>query len=138
MIIEHAERFGLAQLHQLRGRIKRGFEASNCLLLYAGPLSETAKERLDIMRKTEDGFLIAEKDLELRGGGEILGNRQSGFSEFKLADMGVHKDLLYTAHKDAQMILELDPKLESPRGKALKILLYLFERDDAVKTYISG
>ena len=82
--------------------------------------------------------MIAEKDLELRGGGEILGNRQSGFSEFKLADMSVHKDLLYTAHKDAQMILELDPKLESPRGKALKILLYLFERDDAVKTYISG
>lgn len=138
MIIEHAERFGLAQLHQLRGRIKRGYEASNCILMYGYPLSETAKERLNIMRDTEDGFIIAEKDLDLRGGGEILGTRQSGFSEFKIADMTVHKNLLLTAYKDAQMILQLDPNLESDRGKALRILLYLFERDDAVKTYISG
>ena len=138
MIIEHAERFGLAQLHQLRGRIKRGFEASTCILMYSYPLSETARQRLDIMRKTEDGFLIAEKDLELRGGGEILGTKQSGFNEFKLADMSIHKELLDIAHRDAQMVINNDPDLSSPRGQALKILLYLFERDVAVKTYISG
>ena len=138
MIIEHAERFGLAQLHQLRGRIKRGFQASTCLLLYSYPLSETAHSRLNIMKETEDGFLIAEKDLELRGGGEILGTRQSGFNEFKLADMTVHKNLLLTANKDARMMLELDPQLTSNRGMALRVLLYLFERDDAVKTYLAG
>lgn len=138
MIIEHAERFGLAQLHQLRGRIKRGYEASTCLLLYNHPLSETARQRLNIMRDSEDGFLIAEKDLDLRGGGEILGTRQSGFSDFKIADMAHHKELLHTAHQDAKMILELDPNLTSARGQALRILLYLFERDDAVKTYLAG
>lgn len=135
MIIEHAERFGLAQLHQLRGRIKRGFQASTCMLLYGYPLSETSRSRLDIMRKTEDGFLIAEEDLNLRGGGEILGTRQSGFSEFRLADITAHKNLLVTANKDAKMILEMDPNLESPRGQALRTLLYLFERDSAVQTY---
>lgn len=138
MVIEHAERFGLAQLHQLRGRIKRGFEASTCLLLYNYPLSTTSRSRLDIMRQTEDGFLIAEEDLNLRGGGEILGTRQSGFNQFKIADLSVHKDLLHTANQDAKLILETDPNLETERGKALRILLYLFERDDAVKTYISG
>ena len=135
MVIEHAERFGLAQLHQLRGRIKRGFQASTCLLLYSYPLSETSRQRLNTMKETEDGFEIAEKDLELRGGGEILGTRQSGFCEFRLADMTVHKQLLLTANKDAKMILAQDPNLQSPRGKALRILLYLFERDEAVKTY---
>lgn len=138
MVIEQAERFGLAQLHQLRGRIKRGFQASNCILMYGYPLSETSRSRLDIMRRTEDGFEIAEKDLELRGGGEVLGNRQSGFSEFKIADMSVHKDLLYTANKDAKMIVETDNALASPRGQALRVLLYLFERDDAVRTYLAG
>lgn len=138
MVIEHAERFGLAQLHQLRGRIKRGFEASTCILMYAYPLSQTSRERLDIMRKTEDGFLIAEKDLELRGGGEILGTRQSGFNEFRIADASLHRDLLETANRDAKLILETDPELKTPRGQALRVLLYLFERDDAVKTYISG
>ncbi|MBS4774218.1 MAG: ATP-dependent DNA helicase RecG [Proteobacteria bacterium] len=135
MIIEHAERFGLAQLHQLRGRIKRGCAASTCILLYAHPLSETGKERLNIMRQSEDGFEIAEKDLELRGGGEILGTRQSGFTVFRIADMSVHKNLLHIANQDAKMILETDPQLESERGKALKTLLYLFEKDDSVKTY---
>ena len=135
MVIEPAERFGLAQLHQLRGRIKRGFQASTCILLYAYPLSDTSRERLNIMRETEDGFLIAEKDLELRGGGEILGTRQSGFCEFRIADMNEHKHLLYTANKDAQMIVAQDEKLSTPRGEALRILLYLFERDEAVKTY---
>ncbi len=138
MIIEHAERFGLAQLHQLRGRVKRGYEASNCILLYAYPLSETSKSRLNIMRETEDGFLIAEEDLKLRGGGEVLGTKQSGFSEFKIADMTVHQNLLLTANKDAKMILELDPDLKKPRGEALRILLYLFEKDDAIRTYIAG
>lgn len=135
MVIEHAERFGLAQLHQLRGRIKRGFQASTCILLYSYPLSENSKARLNIMRDTEDGFLIAEEDLNLRGGGEILGTRQSGFNEFKIADMSIHKDLLHTASQDAKLILELDPNLETPRGQALKSLLYLFEQDDALKTY---
>lgn len=135
MIIEHAERFGLAQLHQLRGRIKRGCAASTCILLYAHPLSETGKERLNIMRQSEDGFEIAEKDLELRGGGEILGTRQSGFTVFRIADMSVHKNLLHIANQDAKMILETDPQLESERGKAVRTLLYLFEKDDSVKTY---
>lgn len=138
MVIEQAERFGLAQLHQLRGRIRRGFEASACILLYGNPLSETAYERLNIMRQSEDGFVIAEKDMELRGFGEILGNRQSGFETFHIADLSVDKELMLTAHKDALLIVNKDPKLESPRGQALKILLYLFEQDDAVKTYLAG
>ena len=135
MVIEHAERFGLAQLHQLRGRVKRGFEAATCLLLYGQPLSETAHERLNIMKQTEDGFLIAEKDLELRGGGEILGTRQSGFCQFRLADMEYHKNLLFIANQDAKLILNKDPNLQSQRGQALRILLYLFEQDDGVRTY---
>lgn len=138
MIIEHAERFGLAQLHQLRGRIKRGCEAGTCVLLYSYPLSAVAKERLNIMKQTEDGFYIAEKDLELRGGGEVLGTRQSGFTQFRLADMSCHQNLLAKARDDVQNILKTDPKLESPRGQALKILLYLFEQDEAVKTYLAG
>ena len=137
MIIEHAERFGLAQLHQLRGRIKRGFEASTCMLMYSPPLSETATERLNIMKNSEDGFLIAEKDLELRGGGEILGTRQSGFADFRIADLEVHKNLLQIANKDAKMILEMDPKLETTRGMALRTLLYLFEKEDTVRNYRS-
>lgn len=138
MIIEHAERFGLAQLHQLRGRIKRGYEAGTCILLYSYPLSAVAKERLNIMKQTEDGFYIAEKDLELRGGGEVLGTRQSGFTQFRLADMSYHQDLLLKARDEVQNILKIDPKLETERGKALKILLYLFEQNEAVKTYLAG
>lgn len=135
MIIERAERFGLSQLHQLRGRIKRGFEEGTCLLLYGYPLSQTARERLNILKTSEDGFMIAEKDLDLRGGGEILGTKQSGHQEFKVANLEFHKDLLYTANKDAQLILEQDPNFLSPRGKALKILLYLFEQDTVFLTY---
>ncbi len=138
MIVENAQRFGLAQLHQLRGRIKRGFEASTCILLYGYPLSQTSIERLNIMKNSQDGFLIAEKDLEIRGGGEILGTRQSGFNEFKLADLSEHKDLLYTAHKDAELILQNDKNLTSERGQALRTLLYLFEQDEAIKTYLAG
>jgi ATP-dependent DNA helicase RecG len=135
MIIEHAERFGLSQLHQLRGRVKRGINEANCLLLYSMPLSETAKERLNIMKQTEDGFLIAEKDLELRGGGEILGTKQSGFCDFKIANMDYHKNLLYIANQDAKLILNKDKNLQSERGMALRNLLYLFEKDDSIRNY---
>ena len=138
MIIEHAERFGLSQLHQLRGRIKRGYEAGTCVLLYSYPISSVARERLNIMKQTEDGFYIAEKDLELRGGGEILGTRQSGFTQFKLADMSVHQDLLIKARDDVHNILKQDQSLTTPRGQALRILLYLFEQNEAVKTYLAG
>jgi len=138
MVIEHAERFGLAQLHQLRGRIGRGADKSTCLLLHAGHIGETAKARLKTMRETDDGFVIAEKDLELRGAGELLGTRQSGLPEFRLADISLHSDLLATARDDAEIILRNDPDLESERGKALRQLLYLFERDAAIKYLRSG
>jgi ATP-dependent DNA helicase RecG len=138
MVIEHAERFGLAQLHQLRGRVGRGDQASRCLLLYDTPINETAKARLEIMRATEDGFRIAEEDLRLRGGGEMLGTRQSGIPEFRLADLTLHGELLVAARDDSQLILDRDPDLKSPRGEALRVLLYLFERDAAVKTLRSG
>ncbi len=138
MIIEHAERFGLAQLHQLRGRIKRGSEASSCILMYGYPLSEIARSRLNILKQTEDGFLIAEEDLRLRGGGEILGTRQSGFDNCKVADLSAHSNLLLTASREAKLILSQDPELQTPRGQALRLLLYLFEKDDAVRTYNAG
>ena len=135
MVIEHAERFGLAQLHQLRGRVGRGSRESFCMLLYAQPLGETAKERLAMMEATEDGFLIAEKDLELRGGGEVLGARQSGLPEFRVADVPGFPMLLAAARDDAKLILERDPSLTSARGQALRTLLYLFECDEAVRLF---
>jgi ATP-dependent DNA helicase RecG len=138
MVIEHAERFGLAQLHQLRGRIGRGSRPSTCLLLYDPRLSEAARARLSIMRETDDGFRIAEEDLKLRGAGEVLGTRQSGMPEFRLADLSRHADLLALAQDDARLIVERDPDLTSPRGKALRVLLYLFERDAAVRYLRSG
>ena len=138
MIIEHAERFGLAQLHQLRGRIKRGSEAGSCILMYGYPLSEVSRSRLNTIKSTENGFTIAEEDLKLRGGGEVLGTRQSGFNNFKVADLSVHGDLLLTASKDAALILRQDPNLQTPRGQALRTLLYLFEQDEAIKTYNAG
>lgn len=138
MIVEHAERFGLAQLHQLRGRIGRGDKASTCLLLYHAPLTETATARLNILRDTEDGFVIAEEDLKLRGGGEVLGTRQSGLPEFRLADLSVHADLLIMARDDTKLILDRDPDLKSDRGEALRTLLYLFEQDAAIQTLRSG
>ncbi|MBI3452024.1 MAG: ATP-dependent DNA helicase RecG [Rhodospirillales bacterium] len=138
MVVEHAERFGLAQLHQLRGRIGRGDRPSTCILLYAQPLGETAKARLSILRDTEDGFRIAEEDLRLRGAGELLGTRQSGLPEFRLADLAVHGDLLGIARDDARLILDRDPRLGAARGAALRTLLYLFERDAAVKLVRSG
>lgn len=138
MIIEHAERFGLAQLHQLRGRVGRGSDKSSCLLLYQTPLGETAEARIKIMRETEDGFRIAEEDLRLRGAGELLGTRQSGLPSFRIADIETQKELLAAAHDDARMIVDRDPDLESERGKALRTLLYLFERDEAIRYLRSG
>jgi ATP-dependent DNA helicase RecG len=138
MVVEHAERFGLAQLHQLRGRIGRGDKPSACLLVYAAPLSATAKQRLQILRDSDDGFRIAEEDLRLRGAGEVLGTRQSGLAAFRLADLAAHAELLEAARDDARLILERDPELESPRGAALRTLLYLFARDLAVRYLRSG
>lgn len=138
MIIENAERFGLSQLHQLRGRVGRGDKPSSCTLLYRDPLSETAQKRLDIMRQTENGFVLAEQDLKLRGHGEILGTRQSGSVTGRLADLSVHGDLLSIARDDARLHLERDPELQSERGRALRVLLYLFERDQAVRLLDAG
>jgi ATP-dependent DNA helicase RecG len=135
MVIEHAERFGLAQLHQLRGRVGRGMRQSYCVLLYKPPLGETAEERLKMMRETEDGFLIAEKDLELRGGGEVLGARQSGTPEFRVAAVPGFEQLLTAARDDARLVLSSDPTLTGPRGSALRLLLYLFECDEAVRLF---
>jgi len=138
MVIEHAERFGLAQLHQLRGRIGRGDAGGTCLLLYGSPLTETARARIKVLRETEDGFRIAEEDLRLRGAGEVLGTRQSGMPDFRLADLAAHADLLAAARDDARLILERDPGLAGPRGEALRVLLYLFDKDSAVKYIRSG
>jgi ATP-dependent DNA helicase RecG len=127
MVIEQAERFGLAQLHQLRGRVGRGRQESACVLLYDPPLSETAQQRLDILRRTDDGFLIAEKDLELRGGGDALGLRQSGLPAYVFADAFAHRDLMAAAGDDARLIINRDPELTSPRGQALQVLQELFD-----------
>jgi ATP-dependent DNA helicase RecG len=138
MVVEHAERFGLAQLHQLRGRVGRGSGKSSCILLWHEPLGQTAKARLKTMRETDDGFVIAEEDLRLRGPGEVLGKRQSGMEEFRMADPVAHSDLLAVAHDDARLILNRDPDLKSPRGDALRVLLYLFGRDEAVRYLRTG
>ena len=138
MVIENAERFGLAQLHQLRGRVGRGNAKSTCLLLYQEPLGETAKARLRIMRETEDGFRIAEEDLRLRGAGEMLGTQQAGLPLFRIADLAAHGDLLAAARDDAALILARDAELKSERGEALRVLLYLFEREEAVKLLSAG
>jgi ATP-dependent DNA helicase RecG len=138
MVIEHAERFGLAQLHQLRGRVGRGSEHSTCLLLYKTPLGETAKARLSILRETEDGFRIAEEDLRLRGEGDLLGTRQSGVPGFRIARLDVHGKYLGAARDDAALILTQDAALTTPRGQALRSLLYLFEKDDAIRLIGAG
>ena len=138
MVVEHAERFGLAQLHQLRGRVGRGTGKSSCILVWHEPLGETARARLKTMRDTDDGFVIAEEDLRLRGPGEVLGRRQSGLAEFRMADPVAHSDLLAVAHDDARLVLARDPDLKSARGEALRVLLYLFGRDEAVRYLRAG
>lgn len=138
MVVEHAERFGLAQLHQLRGRVGRGSGKSSCILVWHEPLGATAKARLKTMRDTDDGFVIAEEDLRLRGPGEVLGRRQSGLQEFRMADPAAHADLLAVAHDDARLVLARDPDLKSERGAALRVLLYLFGRDEAVRYLRAG
>ncbi|MEM6900547.1 MAG: ATP-dependent DNA helicase RecG, partial [Pseudomonadota bacterium] len=132
MVIEQADRFGLSQLHQLRGRVGRGAGRSSCLLLYDPPLGETARARLEIMRSTEDGFQIAEEDLRLRGPGDFLGTVQSGAPKFQVADLEKDRALMERARDDARMILNEDPNLQSPRGNSLKLLLYLMKRDSSV------
>jgi ATP-dependent DNA helicase RecG len=138
MIIEHAERFGLAQLHQLRGRVGRGSQRSACLLLYKDPLSETAKARLETIKSTEDGFEIAEKDLELRGQGDVLGTRQSGMPGYRLAVPDVHRHLLDYAHDEAKDLLKRNPGLAGPEGEAARTLLYLFRKDLAIPLIRAG
>ena len=138
MVVEHAERFGLAQLHQLRGRVGRGAAKSNCVLLYQAPLGETARARLQILRETEDGFRIAEEDLRLRGGGELLGTRQSGDTPFRIASLDQIQRLLPLAHDDARLLIERDGGLTGERGEAARLLLYLFERDAAVRLLRAG
>jgi ATP-dependent DNA helicase RecG len=138
MVIEHAERFGLAQIHQLRGRVGRGSGKSTCLLLYKSPLGETAKARLAILRDSEDGFRIAEEDLRLRGEGDVLGTRQSGMPGFRIARPELHGKYLGAARDDAQLTLARDPTLQSARGQALRQLLYLFGKDEAVTLIRAG
>jgi len=138
MVIEHAERFGLAQLHQLRGRVGRGAGHSTCLLIYKAPLGETAKARLAILRESEDGFRIAEEDLRLRGEGDLLGTRQSGSPGFQIARIELHGKYLGAARDDAGLILSRDPTLATPRGEALRHLLYLFGKDEAIKLIRAG
>src|SRR4051794_40510296 len=138
MVIEHAERFGLAQLHQLRGRVGRGAEASFCLLLHEDWVNETARRRLTLLRDSDDGFLIADEDFRLRGGGDALGTRQAGLPGYKLADPVDHESLLHLAHRDAAVLVSRDPKLETPRGRAVRVLLRLFERTAAMRTLAAG
>ncbi|MBM3617436.1 MAG: ATP-dependent DNA helicase RecG [Alphaproteobacteria bacterium] len=138
MVIEHAERFGLSQLHQLRGRVGRGSKASSCILLYRNPAGEVGEQRLRIMRETEDGFRIAEEDMRLRGVGDVLGKRQSGMQSFRIADLARDGELLSAARDDAKYIIHQDAELQSERGKALRTLLYLFSYDENIRLIHSG
>jgi ATP-dependent DNA helicase RecG len=138
MVIENAERFGLAQLHQLRGRIGRGSEASTCLLLYKEPLNEMSTARLKVIRETTDGFRIAEEDLKLRGEGDVLGVRQSGLPGYRIARTDVHAQLITQARDEALRIMKDNPRLKGERGEALRALLYLFERDEALPLIAAG
>ncbi len=138
MVIEHAERFGLAQLHQLRGRVGRGSKASTCLLLYRGPLSETAKARLAILRESEDGFAIAEEDLRLRGEGDVLGTRQSGFPGFGIARLEMHADLVATARTLAHEAVQADPELEGPASLPMRLLLHLHDSNATMRLLSAG
>jgi ATP-dependent DNA helicase RecG len=138
MVIENAERFGLAQLHQLRGRIGRGSQASTCLLIYHEPLNDTGRARLKVIRETADGFRIAEEDLRLRGEGDVLGVRQSGLPGYRIARSDVHAQLIAQARDEALRIMKDSSKLKGERGEALRCLLYLFERDEAIPLIGAG
>ncbi len=138
IIIENSERFGLSQLHQLRGRVGRGTKQSTCILLFDGPLTENAKKRINVMKETNDGFKIAEEDLSIRGAGEILGTRQSGLPNFRLTDLNVHKSLMAQAREMAIKIVEKDSELSSDQGKSLRLLLHLFNNQVAIDYLKSG
>ena len=138
MIIEHAERFGLAQLHQLRGRVGRGEGRSSCLLVYKGPLGEAARTRLETLRETEDGFRIAEEDLRLRGEGDVLGARQAGAPGFRFARLDIHGGLLARAREEAEAALRRSERLTGDENRGLRLLLYLFERDEAARLLEAG
>ena len=138
MVIERAENFGLAQLHQLRGRVGRGSKASSCVLMYHDPLTETGRRRLSILRETEDGFRISQEDLEMRGAGDVIGTAQSGLPRFRIADLERQGGLMALARNDAQAFLERDPTMESPRGRAVRLLLWLMEQDRAIRLVTAG
>ena len=138
MVIERAETFGLAQLHQLRGRVGRGQAASTCLLMYQAPLSEAGQRRLEVLRETEDGFVIAETDLEMRGTGDLIGTAQSGVPRFRVADLERQAGLMAVAQSDARKLLNEDPKLESDRGQATRLLLWLMRQDEAIRLISVG
>jgi len=138
MVIERAEIFGLAQLHQLRGRVGRGEAQATCLMMYQPPLSETAERRLTLMRETEDGFRIAEVDLEMRGAGDVIGTAQSGLPRFRIADLERDTGLMALAQKDARTLLTLDPTLEGDRGRAARLLLWLMGQDEAIRLISVG
>jgi ATP-dependent DNA helicase RecG len=138
MVIERAEIFGLAQLHQLRGRVGRGEAESTCLLLYQPPLSESGRRRLEVLRETEDGFRIAETDLEMRGAGDVLGTAQSGLPRFQVADIERQVALMQVAQSDARALLAADPTLEGARGRAARGLLWLMRQDRAIRLIAVG
>jgi ATP-dependent DNA helicase RecG len=138
MVVEHADRFGLAQLHQLRGRVGRGAAASFCLLLHDDGLNELARRRLLLLRDTDDGFRIADEDFRLRGGGDLLGTRQSGLPGWRLADPVDDEGLLHMAGRDAELLLQKDADLTTERGRAVRVLLRLFERAAAMRTLQAG
>ncbi len=138
MVIERSEIFGLAQLHQLRGRVGRGDAQSTCLLLYQAPLSESGQKRLSVLRDSEDGFLIAQTDLEMRGAGDMIGTAQSGLPRFQIADLEAMTGLMATAQTDARTLLAQDPGLTSPRGRAARVLLWLMEREKAIRLISVG
>jgi ATP-dependent DNA helicase RecG len=138
MVIERAETFGLAQLHQLRGRVGRGAAASTCLLLYQSPLQETARRRLEVLRETEDGFVIAQTDLDMRGAGDLIGTAQSGLPKFQVADLERQTALMAIAQSDARALLTTDPALTSKRGQAIRVLLWLMQQDQAIRLITVG
>ena len=138
MVIERAETFGLAQLHQLRGRVGRGSAASTCLLLFQDPLTETGRRRLEVLRETEDGFKISEEDLAMRGAGDVIGMAQSGVPRFRIADLERQANLMQTAQSDARKLLNDDQKLKTPRGEAVRTALWLMEQDKSIRLISVG